>query len=162
MKDSFTRKQIAGLVDIPAERVRFYYDQGLVLPEVADTKRRGTVRRYSRRNLLEFLILKELSDCGFSIEKQKDIMFHLKLRANDEPPLPGFWDSDRDRLKEGSLYLVAYAPYHGRGMMLRIDIREPGNNAVGVLMDRYKWAFVLDIPNLLEGSKIKEIVTHGA
>jgi DNA-binding transcriptional MerR regulator len=60
-KYSFTKKQASEALNMPAGTIEFYTDEGLVIPAVANPSGRGKTRRYSRKNLLEILLIKHLT-----------------------------------------------------------------------------------------------------
>jgi DNA-binding transcriptional MerR regulator len=75
---SFTRKEVSKLLNINQQSIAFYTNQEIVIPEVANPKGTGKVRRYSRNNLFQFLILKELALNGVTQKKIKKIITYLK------------------------------------------------------------------------------------
>lgn len=64
-----TNKEVAKLLGLKPALITHYANKGYIKPELADPKGKGTTRRYSRRNLVEILLLRELSKQGLTIEK---------------------------------------------------------------------------------------------
>jgi DNA-binding transcriptional MerR regulator len=89
MKNSFTKKQAAEALGISPRTIQFYTDQGLLIPEVANPSGRGTTRKYSRKNLVELLIIRELANYGLSLDKIKSIMTQAQ-----ETGLAKKWDPE--------------------------------------------------------------------
>ena len=86
MKDSLIKKEVAALTGIPARTVQYYTEQVGVVPDIADPKKRGSNRIYSRENVVEFLLIKELSKQGLSLAIIKIIIKQLidcKRREQD-------------------------------------------------------------------------------
>ena len=63
------------------QTVGFYANKGLIVPSVSNPKGRGTTRLYSKTNLLEFLLLKELGKHGLMHERIENIISKLKQEA---------------------------------------------------------------------------------
>lgn len=80
MKDKgFIRKEVEKISGIPARRIQFYTDRGFVTPEIENPKGvRGATRRYSRNNLLEFMIIKELSKYHVGLSIIKSVMDFIR------------------------------------------------------------------------------------
>ena len=79
---SFIKKEVADLLNMKPGTVAFYTNEGFVKPEAYKGKGRGSTRRYSYKNLVEFLLILELSKHGLSHLKIKKV-----LNAADEAPL---------------------------------------------------------------------------
>ena len=62
MKSEFIKKEVAKVLDITPRTIHFYTDEGLVIPEKANPAGRGTTRKYSRRNLVEFALPVKIGD----------------------------------------------------------------------------------------------------
>ena len=72
----YRRKEVEQITGIPARRIQFYSDSGL-LHLVEASPGRGRERKYSRDNVLEFLIIKELSKYRIELSEIKRIMIEL-------------------------------------------------------------------------------------
>jgi len=64
--------------------IAYYTNKGFVTPEIKDPKGRGTTRRYSCRNLVEFLMILELQKHGLSLPKVKAVLDQAKNTAPQE------------------------------------------------------------------------------
>jgi DNA-binding transcriptional MerR regulator len=73
-KDGYINKEVASLIGMKPSSVAYYTNKGFVTPEVANPKGRGTTRKYSKKNLAEFLLIRKLSEFGFSLEKIRMIL----------------------------------------------------------------------------------------
>ena len=74
----YTKKQISDISGLLPRLVQFYTEAGLVLPEETEKKGRGYVRKYSRRSLLDFLVIKELSNFGITKPKIKLFLEYIR------------------------------------------------------------------------------------
>jgi DNA-binding transcriptional MerR regulator len=98
MKREFTKKEVAEALGITPRTIHFYTDEGLVIPEKANPVGRGTTRKYSRRNLIEFLLIRELAKNGLSLEKIKNVMNKLRSQYDDNFLNPeGSWEKKSNR-----------------------------------------------------------------
>ncbi|MBW1779020.1 MAG: MerR family transcriptional regulator [Deltaproteobacteria bacterium] len=59
-------KQVEKITGIPTRRIQFYVENGLVSVE-AKYPGRGVKRLYSKDNILELLVIKELANCGIEL-----------------------------------------------------------------------------------------------
>ena len=71
---SFSKKQIVQTSELTPRQVQFFTEQGVVSPDEDPGEGRGKVRRYSRRNLLDFLIIKNLQDWRITVSEIKTIL----------------------------------------------------------------------------------------
>ena len=78
---SFINKEVADILKMKPGTVAYYTNKGFVKPEVKDPKGRGTTRRYSCRNLVEFLMILELQAHGMALPKIKEILDQAKKKA---------------------------------------------------------------------------------
>lgn len=98
MKREFTKKEAAEVLGITPRTIHFYTDQGIIIPEKANPIGRGTTRKYSRRNLIEFLLVRELAKNGMSLEKIKNVMSELRNRYDENFLNPeGTWEEKKNR-----------------------------------------------------------------
>ena len=70
---TYRRKEVQQITGIPARRIQFYTDNGIIIPEKTHTGK-GIERRYSRKNLLELLIVKELAAHKVELSRIKKII----------------------------------------------------------------------------------------
>lgn len=72
----YRRKEVERITEIPARRIQFYSDSGLLhLDELSPG--RGRERKYSLDNVLELLVIKELSKYRIELSEIKRIMIEL-------------------------------------------------------------------------------------
>lgn len=75
----YIRKEVAEYLCIKPSTIEVYVKRGLVIPEVDNPKGKGTRRRFSKRNILEILIVQRLVKKGFSLEQVKDILYFFRI-----------------------------------------------------------------------------------
>jgi len=82
---SFTNKEAAEALGMKQATIAFYTNKGFVTPEIANPKGRGTTRRYSKYNLFEFLLIKELARHGLNLERIKTVLFtqNIEWKVNE-------------------------------------------------------------------------------
>ena len=90
-----TRKDVEEITRIPARRIQFYTDNGLVTIDRETGK--GRERRYSLRNVIELLIVAELAKHRIELNKIKQIMNDLREKEKD---LGNLFDSNEQVLPE--------------------------------------------------------------
>ena len=78
MSNGYTKSQAAEATGLPPRMVQFYTEEGLVVPEVENRPGRGRVRKYSQKNLLEFLVLEELHKYKLAISGMGLVMAALR------------------------------------------------------------------------------------
>jgi DNA-binding transcriptional MerR regulator len=100
MKREWTKKQAAEVLGITPRTIHYYTDEGLVTPEIANPRGKGTTRRYSAENLLEILVIRELVQFGITLSRIKQGMAMRTLNAMGLIRHPEFWNPEA---KEGSL-----------------------------------------------------------
>ncbi len=83
--ETYTRKDIEKLIGLPGRRIQFYSDEGLLtLEEDSKQPGRGVPRRYTKRNLLELALIKELAELNIEFRKIKRF-FQLYKEFRNEP-----------------------------------------------------------------------------
>ena len=83
MTKEFNKKQVAEIVGIKERQIQYYAEQGIVLPEIDRGEGRGNVRLYSKKNIIEFAIIKELIDWGCSLFIIRNVFESLRLPVSD-------------------------------------------------------------------------------
>ena len=61
-KNEWTLTQISSLLNQPQYKLIYLCEKGVILPDVSDAKGRGSSRRFSARNLFEFVVALKLSE----------------------------------------------------------------------------------------------------
>ncbi|NQV01842.1 MAG: MerR family transcriptional regulator [Bacteroidia bacterium] len=82
----FRRKEAEEITGIPARRIQFYSDNGLLHLAQASPGR-GRERKYTKQNLLELLVIKELAKRKIELSEIKRIMVVLPGKG-----WPNFFD----------------------------------------------------------------------
>ena len=75
---SYTQKEIMQKSGMAPYQIQFYVLKGVVEPEEGKGEGRGRVRRYSRENLLDFLLIKQLLSWGMTVGKIKNVLKIVK------------------------------------------------------------------------------------
>lgn len=73
----FSKKEVAELTGLTPRTIHYYTDEGLVIPYVNPTGK-GTTRKYSRLNIFELLLARELAEHNILIRDIKQIMLQLR------------------------------------------------------------------------------------
>ena len=81
MKKGYTQKEVSDLIGIHKQTIAEYANDSLVVPDHATATGKGSVRRYSRDNLAEFLLVQELSKNGIPRTKIKALVNEFLLSA---------------------------------------------------------------------------------
>ena len=69
----YTIKEVASIVGIPKNRVQFYVNSGLINPQIR-APGKGVAHGFSRENIRDFMILKKMSEFGFSLKFIKELL----------------------------------------------------------------------------------------
>jgi DNA-binding transcriptional MerR regulator len=99
---AFTIKQVASITGLSRRQVQFYTQEGVVVPEVDPGKGKGYARKYSWKNIREWLIIKKLVDFGLNIQR---IRFVMEALANH----PSNILTNTELLRKNSVFLI-YQP----------------------------------------------------
>lgn len=75
---SYTKKEIVEITGLTPRQVQFYTEEHIVSADIDEGKGRGHIRRYSRQNVLEFLIIKELNNYGMTLQYIKLVVDWVK------------------------------------------------------------------------------------
>ena len=109
MSDYYLVNQVAKFLGISVRALQFYVERGLVVPaEPAWGK--GSKRKFSKKNVVELLVMRELSACGLDL---RDIQFIMQGPRE----LPGGldpWDPESDYPEDRKYFLVIYDRKHLR------------------------------------------------
>jgi DNA-binding transcriptional MerR regulator len=139
MESSFTKKQAAEALGISSRTIQFHTDQGLLVPEVSNPKGRGTTRKYSRKNLVELLIIRELANYGLTLEKIKSIM-----RLAQKTGLAQKWDPEGQWAENKRARLIIYG-LSGENMKVQME----AGYRIMLKMDDYRAALVINVEDIL-------------
>ena len=105
---SFTKKMIAQDLNMEPSTVAYYTEQGLISPDVYNPKKRGSTNLYSKRNLVEFLLIKRLVELGIRIQEIKTDLPWLNDMC--ESPGQGISAEEFSKARPGSLGFDALDP----------------------------------------------------
>jgi len=136
----YSKHEVVQILGFTSRTVQFYTDEGLIIPDVANPKGHGARRKYSRKNLFEFVLVKELTLYGLRLEKIHEIMFHLSIEPEK------LWNLKTDMPLKKRFQLVVYNP-HAKG--LSAGFRE-GSSNITIDMGHYSGALVIDLSNLIK------------
>lgn len=67
--EGYSLKDVSRKVGLPPRQVIHWAEAQLIRPEIADTTGTGTARRYSTRNLKEFVLARELVGLGLTVPR---------------------------------------------------------------------------------------------
>ena len=112
--EAFTKKQVVDISKLPPRLVQFYTEEGVVTPEVDEGKGRGHVRRYSKANLKEWLVIKVLNSHGINLEQIKNIMKVLKDFPSSMFSPSGTIFENEEFTKENYAYLFIEVNVEGK------------------------------------------------
>ena len=132
MKRGMIRKEMARISGITPRMVQYYTDTKIIVPEIENPIGRGTVRRYSRRNLFEFLLIKRLVSSGVHLLKMPYIIKNL----------PEYY-SVNDKI----LFLVI--KYRHNKSIQDVEVEVRSSPYIDTMID-LKEAMVIDITEIIE------------
>ncbi|MBW2631053.1 MAG: MerR family transcriptional regulator [Deltaproteobacteria bacterium] len=150
----YTKKQISEITRLSLRLVQFYTEEGVVIPDIDEGKGRGKRRKYSCKNLTEFLLIKELSDYGITLQKIKFIMNFLNLKTTV------FIDNSRDiedGLEEYNIktYIIIYKDIDGKIGIRHVTRAGKGDrkdmeNLLNGVTDEYQSILIINFSKLLQ------------
>jgi len=79
--EQFSKKEVTRITGVLPRNVQYLTDRGLVVPEIDSGEGRGKSRLYSKKNLVEFSILKVLGDYGMAFPKIKTLLSEIRGTA---------------------------------------------------------------------------------
>lgn len=89
---TFTLTEIGRLLQVPQHRLIHLVEKGAVIPDIAPAQGRGTSRRFSSRNLLEFAIALELRAATISVAAVAVVIQVLRaFERRVAREIPGFY-----------------------------------------------------------------------
>ena len=94
-KKEYTLTEVCKLLQEPQYRLIYYCEAKVVIPDKSDAKGRGSSRRFSERNLFEFLVALTLSEFHVPAKISAKIVITLRMLEKEiEKLLPEFqWPS---------------------------------------------------------------------
>ena len=131
----FTKKHLEEILGLKRGAVDFYYREGLVRPEVDDPTGRGTRRRYSQKNLIEFAVIRELVSNGIPIRQIKQI-----LELQEKTGSITWLDPEREWLKKSKVIMAI----HNRGETSEIMWMTDGIT-LDKIMGQSRSVFLIDV-----------------
>lgn len=84
----FLKQDVVRTLGIPSRTVQLYVDLGLIIPEIANPSGRGARRKFSRNNLFQFLLIKELQKKGLTLERIRQVLALNKISYGKYGPDP--------------------------------------------------------------------------
>ena len=130
MGKSYTKREVSEHTGLPPRKVQFYTETGIIIPDIDDAKGKGKNRKYSFDNIIEFLMCKELTDCGVRLEIIKSILKHVaESRKRGQK-----WWIDRKKREETHeiVYCFIYNPFKSDFL---IQFQHLSHESVGHLSD---------------------------
>lgn len=67
--ESYTNKEVSVILGVKQSNISYYTNIGVVIPKIANPRGRGNVKRYSVSNIVDFLLIRELSRNGMSLKR---------------------------------------------------------------------------------------------
>lgn len=152
MKNSWTKTEAANATGLTARTIHFYTDEGLVIPEIAFPRGKGTTRKYSARNLVEFLIISELVKCGLTLKNIKHVMEMVKNQGLFSLEALEAWNPNQP--VRGRWYLLLYDPTMENGVFQFFEVEDQKD----IILDfePFASAIVVDVTSAVE--KIRAIL----
>jgi DNA-binding transcriptional MerR regulator len=155
---TYNRKRIEEITGIPARRIQFYTESGLVSMSEGNLGK-GRTRLYSKKNIVELLVVRAMSRTRIELRMIKDVMFLLKspvpmvkcehgwrIATKDETvdrninPVPEWQDVDFP------LYIVvAFKPNADMLVQYALDIAD--------MVCRYESIYVVDFKLIVDAVK---------
>lgn len=103
MNKKYIRKMVEQATNIPARRIQFYTDAGLIKLGEQHTGR-GKERHYSKIDMLRLLIIKELDKIGITLATIKSIFRFIDSKVKPEQLNPERFTNDNNM----SSWLIIY------------------------------------------------------
>ena len=145
----FIKKQVAEITGLNPSKIQFYTDQHLIIPEIDAPKGRGTRRVYSKKNVIEIMILSRLVEKGISLEDSG--IFLVSLNAGREI----MEKVDREHnpwnftnwLKKDCIYIVIHKKKVG-GSVASIEMFDAEDSITLSISSATEIVYVIDITDL--------------
>lgn len=78
MKIGYTAREAGELLGLPHSTISYYAQQGIIVPDIRVAGGRGSARIYSKRNLYEILVVRELANSGVKLDAIKKMRDFIK------------------------------------------------------------------------------------
>lgn len=75
---NYVRKDVLEITGLPPRLLQFYINEKITIPRIIAGTGRGNRYEYFKHNILDLLIVKELSDIGIKIGNLKDVLAKYK------------------------------------------------------------------------------------
>ncbi len=76
--EAFNSKTVSRLVGVSLRQIQYWDERGFIRPSVKLAGGRGTQRLYSFSDLIQLKVVKNLTECGLSLQKIRRCLDHLK------------------------------------------------------------------------------------
>ena len=106
--ESFINKEVAEILKMKQGTVAYYTNKGFIKPDIDDPRGRGTTRRYSRRNLVEFLLIPELQKHGMALPKVKETLNQAREKSTEEFNLRDGLNFDDPIIRNAEVFIIIY------------------------------------------------------
>ena len=103
MESGYTITEASKLLGMKRRTLAFYADSGFVVPEIEPAGGRGTTRWYSRRNLFQFMLVRDLNVQGVTLGNMARVMALFRFPNSIRESL--FRDEDTEYIP---YYLAIY------------------------------------------------------
>ena len=80
IQKEYTEKDIVLITGINRKSISAYADRRMVIPDIQDAHGRGSTRIYSSRNIIQYMLLKELSSHGLPLRLVQIILQFLSIK----------------------------------------------------------------------------------
>ena len=148
---SYSKKQIAEISGLTPRLIQFYTEEGLIKPEKGTGTGRGNFRSYSRESLLDFLLIKELSNFGAIKAKMKLFLDHI----HEDPQSVSYVQGDLHK-KGVKLFIHIFATSAGK-VTLNFQIVSGSGKDTPILkiedLSDYSSCVLIDFGKLVEKAK---------
>jgi len=149
----YSKGKVVELTGLSARRVQFYTEEGLVKPGHDAGEGRGSVRRYSKRNLFEFALIRQLTAYGMTLQTLRDVFGLLTAPNPGESDAGGFprWIDRRGIMGDWETLTNAYlllSPRQGKGWHPEV-LRNPTDEWLVREVKQHATVLTLDIGRIV-------------
>lgn len=133
MSEVITKKRVAEITGLKLRAVQYYTERGIVTPDIDPGEGRGNLRRYGPRNLVEFSLIKVLTEYGMGFSYLKNIMDHVTMLLFPDREGTSIYRKGMEPDQENGPYLAIYKLSNGQ-----ISPDEPSMGALFDVVDYKK------------------------